>query len=200
MQRGFNELSVSEQAKVLQYHNSKMFSQGKRNDILEELERLEHSSTSSQIETKLKRDTSLDKLGDNYGMSRPTVARLIRVNHLIQPFKSLIDEKSIPLMVGVELSYLTEDAQSMVYETITKHKKKLNIKLAKTIRETFSQNGDVTTTTLEGLIVKKDTTTDSKYIKVPLDKTVYSKYFDKSISNEELAEVLKEALEGYFKV
>jgi ParB family chromosome partitioning protein len=45
IQRGFNELAISEQAKVLQYHNSKMFSQGKRNDILEELKTLENPIT-----------------------------------------------------------------------------------------------------------------------------------------------------------
>lgn len=83
IQCDFNDLLISEQAHVLKIQHSKMFSQGKRNDIIAELECLESGSTSSQIRKKLSGNTSLSKIGDEYGMSKNTVARLLRINYLI---------------------------------------------------------------------------------------------------------------------
>jgi ParB family chromosome partitioning protein len=152
IQRGFNELLISEQAHVLKVQHSKMFSQGKRNDIIAELERLEKGLTSSPLGKKLSGETSLSKVGNEYGMSKNTVARLLRVNYLIQPFKDLTDNKAMPLRVAVELSYIPEDGQQMLYDVLTAHKKKLNIKQSKEVRQLFA-SGEVTTETLENLIV-----------------------------------------------
>lgn len=55
MQRGFDNLKISEQATVIAQRHSEMFSQGKRNDIIRELQMLEHpeQSTSFPVGTKL---------------------------------------------------------------------------------------------------------------------------------------------------
>jgi len=42
MQRGFENLAISEQAAVIAQRHSEMFSQGKRSDIVRELQMLEH--------------------------------------------------------------------------------------------------------------------------------------------------------------
>jgi len=66
MQRSFSEMSHTEKAAVITQHHSKMFSQGKRNDILEQIEKLEKShkdgetKTRSQLANKLK---SITKVG-----------------------------------------------------------------------------------------------------------------------------------------
>lgn len=194
MQRGFTDLSISEQAHVLKVQHSKMFSQGKRNDIIAELERLENNSTLS----KDKKITSLDKVGNEYGMSRPTVARLIRVNYLIEPFKEMINLKKMPIMVGVELSYLSNDAQSIVYEVAKNHHKKIDIKLSKTIRQLFNDNPNFTIDMLENIIITGNNSAKNKLIKVPLNQDIYTKYFDKKTPPNEVADTIKKALEMYF--
>ena len=61
MQRGFENLKISEQAAAVALRHSEMFSQGKRNDILRELARLENpsaepdSSTLNPVGSKLVR-------------------------------------------------------------------------------------------------------------------------------------------------
>jgi ParB family chromosome partitioning protein len=206
IQRGFNELLISEQANILGYRYSKMFSQGKRNDIISEINRLEgkelknedgldKESTCDPGGHKLK---SRDMLAKEYSLGTTTIARLIRINKLIESLKTMVDNKTMSIKVAVELSYIPEDGQQMVYDVLTEHKKKLNIKQSKEVRQLFA-NGEVTPETLESLIVGTQPTKPTKdIIKVPLDKETFSKYFDKNTTDEEVLEVLKDALEKYF--
>lgn len=53
IQRNFDDLRISEQAAVIALRHSKMFSQGKRNDILRELAMLENSETDISTLTPL---------------------------------------------------------------------------------------------------------------------------------------------------
>ncbi|MDE6034345.1 MAG: ParB/RepB/Spo0J family partition protein [Ruminococcus sp.] len=85
IQRGFDNLKISEQASVIALRHSEMFSQGKRNDIIHELQMFEKPEkiTSSQIETKLQSGDSKQNIAENYGMSRASVARLLRIDKLM---------------------------------------------------------------------------------------------------------------------
>jgi ParB family chromosome partitioning protein len=196
IQRGFNELLISEQANILGYRYSQMFSQGKRNDIINEINRLEGKEpTCGPVDHKLK---SRDVLAKEYSLSSKTISRLIRINKLIKPIKDLTDNKIIPLRVAVELSYIPEDGQQMVYDVLTAHKKKLNIKQSKAVRQLFA-DGEVNYEILENLIVgTQPTKTNKDVVKLSIDKETFSKYFDKNTSEEEVLEILKEALEKYF--
>ena len=201
IQRGFNDLLISEQATVLKSRHSKMFSQGKRNDIIKELERLENKITSSPLEKKLNKSknlTSMDKVGLEYGMSRPTVARLLRINYLIQPLKNMIDDNSLSLRVGVEFSYIPEDKQSMIYNIISTSGKKISMKLSKDIRNLFNSNEVPTKEQLENLIVGNKSSIDDTPIKVLLNRKVYSKYFDGKVSTNEINDTIEKALDLYF--
>jgi ParB family chromosome partitioning protein len=193
IQRGFNELLISEQANILGYRYSKMFSQGKRNDIINEINRLEGKETTCDPGGhKLK---SRDSLAKEYSLGTTTIARLIRINKLIEPLKTMVDDKTMPIKVGVELSYIPADGQQMLYDVITAHKKKLNIKLSKEVRQLFV-SGNITTETLEKLLAEPHKPT--AIVRVPLDSETFSKYFVKNISDNEVSAVLKEALKKYF--
>ena len=197
MQRGFNDLLISEQATVLKARHSQVFSESKRKDIIAELKRLEGKENHSPMENEKK--TALEQVGDEYGMSRPTVDRILRVHYLIQPFKHKIDTKVMALRVGVELSYIPENVQTMIFNAITTHNKKIDMKLSKAIRELYNQDNDITMETIENLIVGEKQSKDIKPIKVPLSREVYSQYFDKKTPPSEIADTLKKALDMYFK-
>ncbi len=106
MQRGFENLRISEQAAVIALRHSEMFSQGKRSDIMRELALLENSeadiSTLTPLESKL---DSGKAVGAEYGLSKGTVIRLIRINKLIDELKALVDSGN--LASGQELSFLS---------------------------------------------------------------------------------------------
>lgn len=197
MQRGFNDLLISEQATVLKARHSQVFSESKRKDIIAELKRLEGKENHFPMENEKK--TALEQVGDEYGMSRPTVARILRVNYLIQPFKDMIDTKVMALRVGVELSYIPENVQTMIFNAITTHNKKIDMKLSKAIRELYNQDNDITMETIENLIVGEKQSKDIKPIRVPLSREVYSQYFDKKTPPSEIADTIQKALDMYFK-
>lgn len=79
MQRGFDNLKISEQAAVVALRRNQMFSQGKRNDIIRELQELEQPS---------RKPLTADKVGSEYGLSRNSVTRLVRIDSLHPEMKS----------------------------------------------------------------------------------------------------------------
>lgn len=81
IQRGFSELLPSEQAAALEIEYDKVISQGKRNDIIREIEKLSGiESTSGQSDQKLDKR---DAISSEYGMSGSKMARMLRINHLV---------------------------------------------------------------------------------------------------------------------
>lgn len=81
MQRSFTDMLPSEKAAVLAERYEKVLSQGKRNDILRELNLLEgNEATFGNSCQKLR---NREGLGEEYGLSSHTVANLLRVNKLI---------------------------------------------------------------------------------------------------------------------
>ena len=69
--------------------------------------------TSSQVETKLRAD---EQIAEDTGESRATIQRYVRLTYLIPEFLQQMDEGKIAFSVGVELSYLNEQAQYDVLE------------------------------------------------------------------------------------
>lgn len=57
-------------------------------------------------------------VGEDMGMSRNQVQRLVRVNDLVPELKQQVDDKSLPFNTGVALSYLSPEEQKEVVEVI----------------------------------------------------------------------------------
>ena len=93
----------SEKAKAYKLRLDAMKHQGQRTDL-----------TSAQVEQKL----SVEQLAEVANESRAQIQRYIRLNNLIPELQSLVDENRIALTPAVELSYLTEDEQNNLLETI----------------------------------------------------------------------------------
>ena len=91
----------SEKAKAYKLKMAAMKRQGKRTDL-----------TSDQVGPKL----TAKEISDVDSASQ--VKRYIRLNNLVPELLSLVDENRIALTPAVELSYLTEDEQKNLLETI----------------------------------------------------------------------------------
>lgn len=196
MQRGFDNLKVSEQAEVLKIRHDKMFSQGKRNDIIRELELLGGSDgTSSPIDTKSEKGkTTMDKVGNEYGMSRASVARLLRITKCCDIIKEWIDNNLISIRVGVDLSYLTDGEQEIVtYED----PKKLNMKVSSQLKE---RAGSLTDEDIDKIVNgngKEDKPKQPKAVKIEYDS--YSRFFPEGTKSDEIENTIIKALEAYFE-
>ena len=58
--------------------------------------------------------------------SGSSVARLLRVNHLIEPLKDKVDKGSLGMKIAIQLSYLTKEEQEMIHDAM----KEMHVKLS----------------------------------------------------------------------
>lgn len=198
IQRGFNNLKISEQAAVIALRHSEMFSQGKRNDIIRELQMLENPEkiTSSQIKTKLQSGDSKQNIAENYRMSRASVARLLRIDKLIFELKGLVDSGKIAVNTGVQLSYLSEETQLEIADLSEYYS--IDMKKSKLLRESADENGNVKNSDVIRILDgKKITAEKSKSVKISSD--TFRRYFEPSAKPKQVAETIEKALEFYFK-
>lgn len=83
MQRSFTDLAHSERATVIATRHDAMKSQGVRNDLLAEIEKLSKAPNLAKDETCGPLDHKLktrDKLGGEFGLSPRSISRYIRLN------------------------------------------------------------------------------------------------------------------------
>lgn len=114
MQRSFTDMLPSEKAAVLAERYEKIVCQGKRNDILEEIARLEGKEMEFSCGHSDHKRKSRDTLGNEYALSGSSVARLLRINNLIPDLKVWLDSGKINLMTAVQLSYASEEIQKTI--------------------------------------------------------------------------------------
>lgn len=192
MQRGFNNLKISEQAEVIAMRYDKMFSQGKRNDIIRELQLIENPDSAEESEQPR---SSREKVGEEYGLSRNSVARLVRVSKLISELKELVDNGTIAVRTAVNLSYLSEQAQSYVADLATDNK--IDMKKSEQLKAQADENGDIEHDTLVGIITGiVEDKPKPKSVKISSD--TFTKYFEADTKSAEITETIEKALEFYF--
>lgn len=203
LQRSFSDMLPSEKAAVLSLEHSKLFSQGKRNDILEELQKLENpqdnteKSTSSQFATKLRTD---QKIGETYGLAKDTVARYVRIHtHLNLALKNRMDNGSIGFIPAVTLSFLKDKEQDFLDKCIELNGFKVDIRKADILRG-YSEKGKLNDDNIY-LILNGELGQPPKKKRTPtfkIKQKVYSRYFTAEQKTSEVEEVIEKALEFYF--
>lgn len=189
MQRSFSDMTTSEKAIVLKekYENAKGHgNQGKRTDIIREIAILngETYEDNNTISTR-------SEVGKEYGLSGTSVARLLRVNNLIEPFKVLVDTDVIPLLAAVELSFIIN--QQMLYEIIIANSFKVTVPLAKELRELDRVKG-LTEEDIMNVFVKPKQEKDSS--KVDISNDVYLKYL-KGKKKKDINQIINDAVTYY---
>lgn len=198
MQRGFENIRISEQAAVIALRHSEMFSQGKRNDILRELALLENPNAEAE-ETTLnplgsKLDTS-ESVGKEYGVSKGSVVRLIRINKLVDELKTLVDSGDIAVRSGVELSFLSNEAQTEVAEQAENFK--IDMKKSRQLREAADSKGNIDRDTIIRIITgMADVKPKPKSVKISND--IFTKYFDEGAKAKDVTDTVEKALAYYF--
>ena len=99
--------------------------QGQRSDL-----------TSTPVVSKSR---SNEELAETAGESREQVRRYIRLTHLIPPLLDLVDAGKIAFRPAVELSYLTEEEQNSLLDSINSEQSTPSLAQALKMKE-FSQN------------------------------------------------------------
>ena len=194
IQRSFNDLSISERITVLSARYDKVCGTKKRDEILRELHQLNEDG-GHDVHQQAK---SRELIGQEYGMTGRNIARYIRCNQLIAAFKEMLDDGSLTLVVGVELSYLSEAEQIIVKNVVEKNCVKLSIKMAKELRNNADSITEEKVQILLGVDKPVMATTGTKPVSVKIPANVYCKYFS-DVATKDVQGILEEALDLYFK-
>lgn len=196
MQRGFKDLCTSEQAAVVALRHSKMFDEDKLKAIHDELGAMEAGAE------KPKADSKLAMVGEEYGLSKNTIARLIRVNKLISAcdkYKIAIDTNRLSVRAACELSYIRSvTALNAIFE---KYKEfvVIDIKLAAQLRDIFEGFDDTQKAAELALRAIQKVEKPSRPKSYKLSADTYSKYFNDNDTEEHINSVIQAALEQYFR-
>jgi ParB family chromosome partitioning protein len=196
MQRSFTDLLPSEKAAVLAERYDKVCDQGRRNDILRELELLNGNvpdSTSGLLDQKL---SSRETVGKEYGLSSRAVARLLRVNYLISPLKSMLDNDILPLYAAVELSFIKEAAQGWIYDAADTLGLRLTIQNATRFRQEADDLTEQRVMEIAKELVGGNKPT-VQFKSVKLSTGIYQKYFSETKA-EQIPEIIEQALNAFF--
>ena len=203
-QRSFADMSYSERAYCLAQHYAALKSQGKRNDLLAEIEMLlnphdtEENSTSSEVQTKLRSD---EKLGQNYGLSRDKVAKYIRISNLIEPLIFRVDTGEISFLAAYDLSFVeNETQQQRIADLMESENHKVDTKKAE-LFHSYYKAGKLTDTAIVQIISGEKTRKpkSNKPQPVKIKPAVISKYFTAQQTQKEIEEVIDKALALYFE-
>lgn len=189
IQRSFAELLPSEKAEVLTERYEKVVCQGKRNDILQEIARLEGKDISCGHDVHKK---TRDCIGEDYGMAGRNAARYLRVHFLNDELKKMLDTGKLTLVSAVEISFLNEEEQNMIVKILQTDNIKIKrddaIKLHK-------RTGQLTTDSILELLTNSRDRKSSYGAKRLV--RVREKYFPDE-EPEQMWEIIEKALDKYF--
>ena len=221
-QRSFSDLSESERAFCLKQHYDALKSQGKRTDLLNELDELLNSddnagastvsesvtrsqngetpeneaSTVSKTVTRFRTD---EKLGEKYGLNRDKVAKYVRIAGLIPPLLERFDQGEITFLAAYDLSFIENTAYQEILEEYLQGGYRLDTTKA-ALFHSYAKEGNLTEKTIAEILSgqKSEILEIAKHKTFRLKPTVISRYFTPVQSKKAIEETIEKALELYF--
>lgn len=154
--------------------------QGQRNDL-----------TSTQVAEKL----SVEKVGDDAGVSKDTVRRYIRLTDLIPELLEMVDNGQIKFNPAVELSFLAKEEQQQFMDAMDYAQAPPSLSQAQRIKK-MSLEG---TCTLDAMCEVMNEIKKGELDRVTLKTDVLRKYFPKSYTSKQMEEKIIQLLEQWQK-
>ena len=190
MQRSFSDLLISEKAAVLKARYEKESCQGRRHDIIEEIARMEGKELPATCGHGDQRLNTRDMIGKEYELSGSSVGRLLKLNDLIKPFKDMVDRGALYTKVALQLAFLPEEEQDMVFRVMNEEKTKITSEMVANLR---SHSGSLTEAKIKRYLSKNPI--KKKCYKVPA--RIVEKYFEGMDPNT-VDSIVEQALAAWF--
>ena len=134
-------------------------------------------------------------IGEESGESREQVRRYIRLTELIPELLTMVDEEKIAFRPAVELSYLTEDEQRDLLETI--ESEEATPSLAQAIRmKNLSKVGKLDMDTIFAIMTEQKPNQKEK-IKIPMERL--EQFFPRGMPPKQIEDTIVKALTLYQK-
>ena len=135
MQRSFSDLSHSERAYTLEQHYKALKCQGKRNDLLQEIGNLMKNGTE-------KSEYNIEKVGNEYNLSKDTVARYMRLAKLNEDLLQKVDNESLSFMVAYNISFIEDETLQQKINFILNNGQKISLEKSQKLKKLLQKFGD----------------------------------------------------------
>lgn len=143
---------------------------------------------------KGKHSSSLVDVGQAAGDSAKTVQRYIYLARLSNELLDLVDKKKIGLLQGVDLSFLTEEAQEWVQVILEETGGNISTTQSGKLKE-YGSNGELTLAMVRLILTEEK----PKERKVTLKGERINQYFPEEYTNEEIEDIICKLLEEWNK-
>lgn len=150
--------------------------------------------TSDPLGPKLNSRSNLE-LASQSPDSKTQIQRYIRLTYLTQPLLDMVDEGKIAMRPAVELSYLTENEQEILLNTMEWEDCTPSHVQAIKMRQ-FSQEGKLSEGVIQS-ILQEEKPNQKEQFRMPKERI--SKYFAPGTSSQKIEETIIKALEFYQK-
>lgn len=150
---------------------------------------------SSPVGIDFRGKQSLDIMSEESGDSRNQIHRFIRLTNLIPEILDMVDDGRIAFRPAVELSYLTEQEQSALYDTMGRED--CTPSLAQAIKmKAFSRDGKLTDAVILS-IMEEEKPNQKEQFRIPKERI--SKYFKPGTPARTMEDTIVKALDYYRK-
>ena len=147
--------------------------------------------TSTQVAQKL----SVEKVGDDAGVSKDTIRRFIRLTNLIPELLDMVDEKKISFNPAVELSYLDESQQRAFLEAMDGTQNAPSVSQAQQLKKMAQCGEFIYEKAFDILGQEKKSEQDTVTIK----NDILRKYFPRSYTPRQMEEKIIQLLDAWQK-
>ena len=147
--------------------------------------------TSTQVAQKL----SVEKVGDDAGVSKDTIRRFIRLTNLIPELLDMVDEKKISFNPAVELSYLDESQQRDFLEAMDGTQNAPSVSQAQQLKK-MAQCGEFTYERAFDILGQEK---KSEQDTVTIKNDILRKYFPRSYTPRQMEEKIIQLLDAWQK-
>ena len=135
---------------------------------------------------------SLQEMSEQAGESMKTIQRLICIASLDEKLLAMVDEKKLGLRQGVDLSFIPQQQQRIVYEVISEMGLSLSQEQSARIKEA-SRKGYLNADFLRDFLSEKK----PKPRKVVFNQKKLDNYFTPDMSNEDIEELIVKLLDEW---
>lgn len=174
-------LLPSEKAFAYKMKMEAMKSQGRRTDL-----------TLCQIATRLRTDK---QIADNSEESARQIQRYIRLTYLIPELLKMVDEQQIAFTPAVEISYLSECQQQVLYEEIEFADATPSLSQAQRLRK-FSEQGRLSVDTVFA-VLSEEKPNQKEQVRFMTEDI--RKYFPQNYTNKDMQQTIIKLLENWQK-
>ena len=147
--------------------------------------------TSTQVAQKL----SVEKVGDDAGVSKDTIRRFIRLTNLIPELLDMVDEKKISFNPAVELSYLDESQQREFLEAMDGTQNAPSVSQAQQLKK-MAQCGEFTYEKAFDILGQEK---KSEQDTVTIKNDILRKYFPRSYTPKQMEDIIIKLLDQWQK-